>query len=196
MCQRLGKGAPCPPAPLHSLPLVSEPFCQIAIDIVGPLPVCKDSGSRFILTVLDMCTHYPEAIPLKQHSAQDVAQALGTVFSHFGFPQEILPEKVSEFMSELMQIILNDFGINHIRTSAYHPQSNGACERFNGMLKVMLRSLVDRFPQSWDLALPWVLFAYREVPVETLGCNPFDLLFGRSVCRSVVFAKIRLVTRN
>ena len=67
--QCLGKGASSPPAPLHSLPLVSEPFCQIAIDIVGPLPVCKDMGNRFILTVLDLCTHYAEAIPLKQHTA-------------------------------------------------------------------------------------------------------------------------------
>jgi len=48
-------------------------------------------------------------------------------------------------------------------------------------MKTMLRSLTERFPDSWDFALPWILFAYREVPVETLGCSPFDLLFGRSV---------------
>ena len=45
----------------------------------------------------------------------------------------------------------------------------------------MLRSLTEQFPYSWDLALPWILFDYREVPVETLGCSPFDLLFARSV---------------
>ena len=181
VCQRIGKGAACLPAPLRSLPLMSEPFCQVAIDIVGPLPVCQETGNRFILTTLDLCTHYPEAIPLKQHTASDVAQALSTVFSRFGFPQEILSDQGTDFMSELMQIFLFDFGINHIRTSPYHPQSNGACERFNGTLKFMLRSLVDRFPDSWDTALPWVLFAYREVTVETLGCSPFDLLFRRSV---------------
>ena len=58
---------------------MSEPFAQVAIDIIGPLPVYQESGNRFILTVLDLCTHYPEAIPLKQHTAADVA--LGTVFS-------------------------------------------------------------------------------------------------------------------
>ena len=84
-------------------------------------------------------------------------------------------------MSALMQIFLNDFGINEIRSSAYHPQKNGACERFNGTLKSMLRSLKEKFPDSWDTALLWILFAYREVPVETLGCSLFDLLFGRSV---------------
>ena len=45
----------------------------------------------------------------------------------------------------------------------------------------MIRSLLDRFPDSLDTALPWVLFAYREVPVETLGCSPFELMFGRTV---------------
>ena len=45
----------------------------------------------------------------------------------------------------------------------------------------MLRSLTEKFPDSWDTALPWILFAYREVPVETFGCSPFDLVFGRSV---------------
>ena len=88
-CQRLGKGKKPVPASLQSMPLVSEPFAQVAIDIIGPLPVCQESGNRFILTVLDLFTHYPEAIPLKQHTAADVAQALGTVFSRFGFPQEI-----------------------------------------------------------------------------------------------------------
>jgi len=45
----------------------------------------------------------------------------------------------------------------------------------------MLRLLTDKFPNSWVKALSLILFAYREVPVETLGCSPFDLLFGRSV---------------
>ena len=171
VCQRLGKGISPSVAPLHSLPVVSEPFCQNAIDIIGPLPQCKDSGSRFILTVLDLCTHYPEAIPLTSHMAQDVAKALGTVFTRFGFPQEILSDQGSDFMSVLMQVFLSEFKINQIRTSPYHPQTNGACERFNGTLKSTIKSLTEQFSDSWDEALPWVFFVYREVPVETLGCS-------------------------
>ena len=92
-------------------------------------------------------------------------------------------------MSELMQIFLNDFSIHHVRSSPYHPQSNGACERFNGTLKTMLRSLLDRFPDSWDTALPWILFAYREVPVETVGFSPFELMFGRTVSGPLLLIK-------
>ena len=181
VCQRLGKSGKPAVAPLHNLPVITEPFERIAIDIVGPLPVCRESGNRFILTVIDHCTHYPEAIPLVTHEASDVAKALVSVFSRFGFPREILSDCGSEFMSTLMKIFMNDFNIKHIRTSPYHPATNGSCERFNGTLKTMIRALVDDFPDSWDQTLPWILFAYREVPVETLGFSPFEMLFARSV---------------
>ena len=39
---------------MHNVPLVTEPFCKIAIDIVGPLPISKELDNRFILTVLDV----------------------------------------------------------------------------------------------------------------------------------------------
>ena len=180
-CQRLGKGPNPSKAPLQSLTLETEPFKRLIIDIVGPLPECKDSGNRFILTVMDACTHYPEAIPLRQHTAKDVAVALVSVWSRFGFPEEIQSDQGSDFMSELMQVFLTEFHISQIKSSIVHPQSQGAIERFHATLKNMLRALSDRFPDNWDSALPWVLFAYREVPVETLGFSPFELLFARSV---------------
>ena len=181
ICQRLGKGAKPPPAPLIPLPLISEPFSRVAIDIVGPLPICAKSGNRFILTVMDMATHYPEAIPLQNHTASSVAQALATVFAHFGFPEEILSDQGPDLVSELMQIFLHEFKITQIRCSAYHPQTNGSCERFHRTLKSMFRANSAQSPQPWDEMLPWVLFAYREVPVETLGFSPFEMLFGRNV---------------
>ena len=181
VCQRLGKGQKPAPAPLIPLPLISQPFTRVAMDIVGPLPTCSKSGNRFILTVLDLATHYPEAIALPGHTAMQVAQALSQVFSHFGFPDEILSDQGSDFMSDLMQIFLHDFKITQLKASAYHPQSNGSCERFHRTLKSMIKANAVDFPDAWDESLPWLLFAYREIPVETLGFSPFEMLFGRSV---------------
>jgi len=113
------------------VPLMSEPWSRIATDIVGPLPVYPKSGNRFILTCIDLATHYPEAIPIKQHTAPEVANALAQIFSHFGFPEAILSDQGTKFMSELMQQFLFEFGITQVRSSLYHPETNGSCERFH-----------------------------------------------------------------
>ena len=72
-------------------------------------------------------------------------------------------------------------GISHIKTSVYHPEANGLVERFNGTLKHMLKKFVANQIDNWDKYLPYVLFAYREVPCQSTGYSPFELLYGRSV---------------
>ena len=51
-------------APMIPLPIIEEPFSQIAMDIVGPLPRSR-TGNRYVLVICDYATWYPEAIPLK-----------------------------------------------------------------------------------------------------------------------------------
>ena len=69
----------------------------------------------------------------------------------------------------------------HIRTTPYYPQTDGLVERFNGTLKGMLKKFVSRNQKDWDEYLPYLLFAYCEVPQETTGFSPFELLYGRCV---------------
>jgi len=128
-----------------------------------------------------MVSHYPEAIPIKRHTAEDIANALPQIFAHFGFPDKILSDQGTEFMSELVQHFVHQFDITQIRCSPYHPETNGSCKRFHRTLKSMIRAMVDDFSESRCECLPWTLFAYRKVPVETLGFSPFELMHGYSV---------------
>ena len=66
-------------------------------------------------------------------------------------------------------------------TSPYHPQTDGLVERFNQTLKEMLRKTASEEGKDWDKLLPYVLFAYREVPQESTGFSPFELVYGREV---------------
>ena len=68
-----------------------------------------------------------------------------------------------------------------IRISPYHPQANGAVERFHGTLKAMLKKVIRNDPSTWHRYLPALLFACREFPLESMGLSPFHLLFGREV---------------
>ncbi|GFV82098.1 retrovirus-related Pol polyprotein from transposon 17.6 [Trichonephila clavipes] len=59
------------------------------------------------------------------------------------------------------------------------PASNGLVERWNKVLKDMIHHVIREDPRSWDRQLPFLLFAYREVPNTTTGVSPFRLLYGR-----------------
>ncbi|GFW63182.1 hypothetical protein TNCV_581221 [Trichonephila clavipes] len=60
-----------------------------------------------------------------------------------------------------------------------YPASNGLVERWNKVLKDMIHHVIREDPRSWDRQLPFLLFAYREVPNTTTGVSPFRLLYGR-----------------
>ena len=51
------------------------------MDLVGPIAPVTDRGNRYILTMVDYATRYPEATALKSIEAETVAEALVTMFS-------------------------------------------------------------------------------------------------------------------
>ena len=83
------------------LPVISEPFSQVAMDIVGPL-LRSRAGNRYVLVVCDYATRYPEAIPLKSIDVEHVAEKLVELFARVGIPREILTGQGSNCMSQLL----------------------------------------------------------------------------------------------
>ena len=162
------------------LPIVGEPFAKIAMDIVGPLPRSR-SGNRYILVICDYCTRFPEAIPLRTIDALTVAEELMKFFCRFGIPREILTDQGSNFQSQLLRELYRLLHVEALRTSPYHPQSDGLVERFNQTLKAMLKKSACEEGKDWDRLIPYLLFAYREVPQESLGFSPFEMVYGRDL---------------
>ena len=150
------------------IPAVGLPFRKIGIDIVGVLPRTQ-KGNRFILTVVDYATRYPEAFAIPSQTAELVADALVQLFARVGIPEEIVSDQGTNFMSQLVKELCGSLGISKLTSTAYHPETNGLVERFNGSLKAMLRTFVQDQPRTWDAVLPYVLFAYREVPEASTG---------------------------
>ena len=102
-------------------------------------------------------------------------------FSQVGVPKEILTDQGTNFMSKLLTELYRMLHVHPIRTSPYHPQTDGLVERFNRTLKAMLNKLVGDEGKNWDQLLPYLLFAYREVPQASTGFSPFELVYGRQV---------------
>ena len=169
-----------PRAPLIPLPIVDGPFRRIAMDIVGPLPR-SHSGEKYILVVCDYATRYPEAIPLRSIDAGTIAQELIQLSAGVGVPKEVLTDQGSNFTSQLLVELYRLLNVRPIHTSPYHPQTDGLVERFNQTLKAMLRKTATDEGKDWDKLLPYLLFAYREVPQASTGFSPFELLYGWQV---------------
>ena len=166
-------------APLQPLQCVDEPFQKVAFDLVGPLPK-SSSGYRYLLTMMCMYTKFPAAIPLKRVDNETVVEAMFEVFSRYGLPKILLTDQGSVFTSKLTKSMCKEFDIQKIQTSPYHPQSDGALERWHACLKGMLkRSQCDL--KFWDKELKYLLFAYRSTPHCVTGFSPFTLMFGREV---------------
>ena len=87
----------------------------------------------------------------------------------------------TQVTSGIMKEVSRLISLKELTTTPYHQMCNGLLVRFNGTLKQMLKPMcVDR-PKDWDKYLPTVLFAYREVPPESLGFAPVELVYGRTL---------------
>ena len=150
------------------------------MDIVGPLPR-SSSGKQFILVICDYATRYPEAIALRSIDANQIAKQLISFFARVRVPEEILTDQGTNFMSQLLQEVYRLLHIRPIRTTPYHPQTDGLVERFNHTLKSMLKKVANKEGKNWDELLPYLLFAYRKVPQASTGFSPFELVYGRPV---------------
>ena len=180
-CQLGGKpNQNIPQAPLHPIPAFDEPFSHIIIDCVGPLPKTK-SQNEYLLTIMCSSTRFPEAIPLKSIKTNTILKALIKFFTLFGLPKSIQSDQGTNFMAHAFQQVMNQLGIKQYKSSAYHPESQGALERFHQTLKTMIKMYCIENSKDWDEGVHLLLFAVRESVQESLGFSPFELVFGHAV---------------
>ena len=181
ICQKTTPKGRTKRVPLGKMPIIETAFKRVAVDIVGPIKPMSTTKKRYILVMVDYATRYPEAIALKDIRAETIAEALWNFWTRLGIPDEILTDRGTQFTSDLMKEVNNLLSIKGLNTTPWHPQTNGLVERFNATLKQMLSRLATEQPELWDQYIPALLFAYREVPQESLGFSPFELLYGRTV---------------
>ena len=154
----------------------------IAMDIVE----CKDllpetpRGNKYILTIIDCLSRFAIAVPPADQSASSIISAvLGHYIIIYNTPRRILTDQGKNFESQEFSDFCLLFRIFKICTTAYHPQSNGICERFNQTLKLSLRkTLSNTQATSWDLYYHFVVFSYNLSVHLRTGISPIFLTFG------------------
>ena len=97
---------------------------------------------------------------------------------HYGFPNKIISDQGRNFESELLANLCEVAGVQKLRTTPYHPQTNGQCERFNSTLLNMLVTLSPE-QKDWKTYVPAMVHAYNCTRNTATGYSPYYLLFGR-----------------
>ena len=89
--------------PLEKMPITDIPFKLVAIDIVSEIFPASSRGHRYILTVVDFATRYPDAVALKNTTTTAVAETLVRIFARVGVSEEILSDRGTQLTSDIMK---------------------------------------------------------------------------------------------
>ena len=138
-------------------------------------------NENFLLMV-DSYSKWLEVEPIKKCNSDKTINCLRKWFSCYGLPKQLVSDNGPQFISEIFKQYMNENGINHLRTAAYHQSSNGQAERYVQTVKNGLRSnYISTSPADLESRLNSFLMAYRSMPHTTTGVTPSHRFLGRKI---------------
>ncbi|WVZ97023.1 hypothetical protein U9M48_042590 [Paspalum notatum var. saurae] len=184
VCQRIKADHLKPAGPLQPLAVPAWKWEDVHMDFVVGLPRTQ-KGYDSIWVIIDRFTKSAHFIPVKTiyHAKTYAELYIARIVSLHGVPRTITSDRGSTFVSRFWEQLQAALGTVLIRSSAYHPQTNGQVERVNQILEDMLRACVMTYSTKWDECLPLAEFAYNNSYQKSLGMAPFEALYGRR-CRT------------
>jgi transposase InsO family protein len=118
------------------------------------------------------------------YSAKDYAEIyLDCIVRLHRIPKTIISDRGPQFIARFWEQLHENLGTKLIRSSAYHPQTDGQTERVNQIVEDMLRACIVDFDKSWDKCLALAEFSYNNSYQASFKMAPFEALYGRR-CRA------------
>ena len=180
ICQLRKRGGRPAKAPL-TMYLAGVPNERVALDVLGPLNR-SSKGNKVILVMTDHFSKYTKVAAMPDQKAETVAKAFDREWiSVFGTPRMVHSDQGSNFESEVFQEMCKLLQISKSRTTAYHPQGNSQCERFNSTLLSMMHAHARDNPKTWDVNLHHVVMFYNATKHTSTDVEPNRIMLGRNI---------------
>lgn len=178
VCQATKTSNERPQGLLHTLPIPVKPWSSIGMDFVGPFPLVDNLD--YIWVVLCRLTSLVHLIPLRTTTtaAQLAPIFMSQVVRLHGLPETIVSDRDPKFTSQFWSETHRLLGVKLSKSTAFHPQSNGASERMIRKISQILRAAVRPDQLDWPKHLPSVEFAINSSVNASTGFAPFELTYG------------------
>ena len=130
--------------------------------------------------ITDHFTRFAQAYVTGNQQATTAAKIFIDKFvTNYGYPEKILTDQAQAFNGKLYEALCREAKIKKVRTTPYHPQTNGQCERFNRTLMTMLGALPNDNKINWQDWVSTLVHAYNCTTTRVTGFSPYFLMFGR-----------------
>ena len=144
------------------------------------VPLKEDPVICNVLVSQDHFSKYVVAYVVKDQTAHTTAETLRIgYFRLFGAPAYLVSDQGKAFMGHVITHLCELYGVQKLRTSPYHAQTNGQVEHMNQTIIRMIRKLEEDKKACWSKHLPELLMAYNATCSAVTGYSPYYLLFGR-----------------
>jgi hypothetical protein len=183
-CQRIKASHLRVAGQLQPLLIPSWKWEDVSMDFVVGLPTTSQHHDS-IWVIVDRLTKSAHFIPVHTtYKAKKYAEIyLERVVCLHGIPKTIVSDRGAPFVSRFWEQLQELLGTKLLRSTAYHPQTDGQTERVNQILEDLLKACVLHFDKSWDQCLALAEFSYNNSYQTSLRMAPFEALYGHR-CRT------------
>lgn len=161
-------------APLHPWVWPSHPWQRLHIDFAGPFK------GRMFFVLVDAHSKWPEVVEMKSTTAEKTIEVMRTLFGSYGIPEQVVSDNGPQFTSDEFTEFMRRNRVKHIKSSPYHPSTNGLAERFVQTFKRALQAS-EQSGRSFSQRLVNFLFSYRTTPHSTTNRTPSSLFLKREL---------------
>ena len=188
-CQQIKRPQPGESVPIINMP-IQLPLNYWVIDFHGPFVPSPAQGHeltsccapfKYVLTIIDSASMWPELVPVPDLSATTVCDALfDNVVARIGLPRGISLQSDcgAGFISKLTALWAKTFGIIQRFSAPYHASTNHRAEHFALTLHQSLKVHCKK-QSDWAKHLQAVAMAYRATATSNTALSPFESVFGR-----------------
>jgi hypothetical protein len=148
------------------------------MDCAGPIVPNANLRYNYAVVLIDSCSRYPFAYPLRSLSAKNICDALMCMSEITGVPagMTIASDNATNFRASLTRELMSRLGVSPVFSTPYHPVS--VVKRCIQTLKNTIAKMAYDHKDSWVNYLGPSLWAIRSTVNESLGCPPYLLVFG------------------